>query len=241
LVDAREDQRYRAYFTAWHELSHVIITPKRLDQGEVRRIYPESQRNDPVERLVDRVAGRIGFYKPIFREALEAAYDTEPTVSFSLLENALRFAHRPKSDVPSPSLYATARAFVRCAKVPICFLRVDEQLKKEEQRQIDSSQQWLSGLEPERPEPKLRVAEIHYNADGRHSFEIRRNMRIPSSSIIYRTFYREGSRHTEAPVTHEDQGDWETSRDGPLSSLPIAVSAIRRGRYTYALLTPSGG
>jgi len=42
VIDARADKFFRAYFTAWHEVVHVIITPHHLKEGEVRRTPPSS-------------------------------------------------------------------------------------------------------------------------------------------------------------------------------------------------------
>lgn len=236
IIDARGRKVYRAYFTAWHELTHAIITPHLLEDESVRRTPPREHRTDPTEVLVDQSAARIAYYEPIFRPALRRAYRSVGAFSFEMIKQAIEEATEADEKVPPSSLYAAAKACVRLSDVPMLFLRVDEGVKKKEQEWIDSPQTEMEFPDQPRPKPvpKLRVAEI-YPAGGGKTFEIASNMRVPPSSVIYRAYY--GETVAEKSIEQEEQDDWETSSQGHLSPLPLAVSVTRRGSYTYALLT----
>ena len=214
----------------------MINTPHLIEQGNVRRTPPREERIDALERLVDDSAARIAFYEPIFRPALQQAFREVGTFSFSLVERALQKA-TGETSVPRSSLYASTEACVRLSDVPMCFMHVEEGFKREERERIESPQMEMKfpGQSRPEPEPKLRVATIYKEPPGYSTFEIAPNMRVPTSSVIYRAYY--GETASEEIVEHEDQGEWETSTGGPLSPLPMSVSVAHRGSNTYALLT----
>ena len=60
VIDCRGDKATRRFFTRWHEVAHLLVLEKELD-ALVRR-----SSHDPIERLMDEIAGRIGFYEPLF-------------------------------------------------------------------------------------------------------------------------------------------------------------------------------
>lgn len=59
-------------------------------------------------------------------------------------------------------------------------------------------------------------------------------MRVPAESVLSRAFTSAVDLTVGAD---EDQGWWETSRGGPLPTLPLRVEAARRGRYVYGLIS----
>lgn len=236
IVDARGSKLYRAYFTAWHEIAHILITPHRLEDEKIRRTLPRENRTNPVERLVDDSASQIAFHEPIFRSALKRAYSRVGKLSFGLIEEAIGEALEEESGVPRPSLHATSQACLRLSDIPICFMRVDTSLKKRERERLNSPQMSFPEMEIPKPKPKLRVAEIYRNERASSTFEIASNMRVPPSSVIHRAYYGKESPSEES-IEIEEQSEWETSTDGHLSPLPIAVSVAQRGPYTYALLS----
>lgn len=234
VVDARGPNLYRAYYSAWHELSHVVATPHLLENG-VQRTPPRQQRLDePVERIVERVASRLAFYRPIFEPVLREEIQHEQTLSFEVIRRAARKAAGEVDECPPPSLYATAVASIRHVNVPVCFLTVEPGLKTEEEAQIRSGQMELPGLETPQPEPKPRVNVIEKNEEAKSTFEIYPNMRVPEDSVLYKA--SEDAVVPDDLFGKEDQNDWETSDGGPLSPLPLTVHATRRGNRTYGLL-----
>lgn len=108
-------------------------------------------------------------------------------------------------------------------------------LKAEERRFSKGPQQTLD-FAAVMVHEKLRVTTVASNdlvAGSR--IAIRRNMRVPAESVLMQAHV---STDDVILGADEDQGWWETSRGGPLASLPIRVEAARRGRYVYGLITP---
>lgn len=231
IIDARADKLFRAYFTAWHEVVHVIITPHQLKEGEVRRTPPREKRSEPEEILVDQSAARVAFFERIFRSSLKRAIDREGVMSFAAIESAVEGSMDGDFDIPEPSLFASARACLRVAKRPACLLQVETMLKKKEKEKIESPQNDLFGFDFE---PKPRVANLYKNEQGA-SLEIQKNMRVPTDSVIFRVHRPDSVKERE--VQFENQSQWETSSEGTLSPQALTVSAVRRGSYTYGFLT----
>jgi len=231
IIDARADKLFRAYFTAWHEVVHVIITPHQLEEGEVRRTPPREKRSEPEEALVDQSAALVAFFEPIFRSSLKRGIDREGVMSFTAIETAVEESMDGDFEIPEPSLFASARACLRVVERPICLLQVETMLKKKEKEKIESPQNDLFGFDFE---PKPRVANLYRN-DQESVIEVQKNMRVPTDSAIFRVHQPDFPVEREVQV--EDQSQWETSSGGALTPQPLTVSAIRRGSYTYGLLT----
>lgn len=237
VVDARGSRTYRAYFSAWHELTHVIVTPHRLS-NEVRRTPPREKRHqDPEEWIVDHVASRLAFHRPIFRPNLLEEIKHERGLNFDAIRRAARESVGNEIGCP-PSLYASAIAGIRSVQVPACFLTIDKGLKKKEKRRVNSPQKEIPGLEAPKPSPKLRIQALFANQAAKETIDIRRNMRIPQDSVL-----RNAYEHEAVPddlTRRENQNQWETSNTGALPPLPLTVHATRRGSHTYGLLVANG-
>lgn len=230
VVDARGERAARAYFTAWHELAHLLVHPAQLLFPGFRRTPAAAERDkDPIESVVDHVAGRVAFHPPFFRPALERAAADHGGLTFEALEAARQAA------APTASLFATAMGSIQVVGIPALFVTADMALKAEERRFSKGPQQTLdfaAGMVHE----KLRVTTVAPNdlvAGSR--LAIRRNMRVPNESVLAQAH---ASTDDVTLGADEDQGWWETSRGGPLASIPIRVEAVRRGRYVYGLITP---
>jgi len=238
VVDACGPNLYRAYYSAWHEVGHVVATPHLLENG-VQRTSPRQQRRDePVERIVDHVASRLAFYRPIFQPILREEIQHEQTLNFEVIRRAAREAAGEVDECPPPSLYATAVASIRHTNVPVCFLTVKPGLKKEEAAQIQSGQMVIPGMEAPKPEPKPRVEVLRKNEAAESTFDIYPNMRVPEDSILYQAC--ENDILPDDLFAEENQNDWDTSSGGPLPHLPLTVHATRRGNRAYGLLIAGG-
>jgi hypothetical protein len=115
------------------------------------------------------------------------------------------------------------------------FVTADMALKAEERRFSRGPQQAFDFAVATIQE-KLRATTVAPNdlvAGSR--LAIRRNMRVPADSVLSQAH---ASTVDATLGADEDQSWWETSRSGPLASLPIRVEAVRRGRYVYGLITP---
>lgn len=234
VIDVRGKKRSRAYFTIWHELAHLLTRPPEETGYAPKRRSPSGKEKqaDPEERLVDRIASRLAFYRPLFEPALRRATSGQGGVlTLAAIEEAAEeaFARRMKA-----SLWAAARASLRIVRRPVCLVEVAPILKKSRERRAKKADGDLFGYEPEK---ELRVRQCLRNAEARNSkLEIRRRMRVPEQSLLSRM--HDGQSGSPHSLAKENQDWWDTSAEGVLSPMPMRVSAVRRGDYTYGLLVP---
>ena len=229
IVDARGERAARAYFTAWHELAHLLVHPVQLPFPGFRRTTTAERYKDPIESVVDHVAGRVAFHPPLFEPALARAMADLGGLNFDALEAARVAA------APTASLFATAMGSIHVAGTPAMFVTADMALKAEERRFSQGAQQTFE-FAAATVQEKLRVTTAAPNdlAIG-SSLSIRRNMRVPADSVLAQAH---GSSFDVTLSADEDQGWWETSRGGALPKCPIRVEAARRGRYVYGIISP---
>lgn len=229
IVDARGPRRNRSYFTAWHEIAHLLVHPAQLAFPGFRRSPPQIEiPKDPLESLVDQIAGTVAFYAPFFQPALQAAIKSEGEVSFRAIDIARR------SVAESASLFAAAIGSIRCLNEPVLLLSVAPGLKKAEAAFLKSGQSAFDFAENSIT-PKLRVTSMIPNEAAEKSrLAIRMNMRVPVASVINAVHNHPGDTDSTA---QEDQGWWETTAKGRLADLPLRVHAARRGRFVYALVS----
>ena len=228
VVDARGRRASRAFFTAWHEITHLIVHPEQLPFPGFRRTPNDKEINKaPIESVVDYVAARIGFYPPLFAPVLDDAVRTEGGFTFRALDLARQAA------TPNPSLHATALAGVRFTSEPTVFLTADLACRAAEARAFRSPQQTFDFATVE-PKFDLRAVSVATNEAARQSrLAIHRNIRIPLNSVIAQAFESSGDEDFRQL---ENQDWWETSKNGALPALPLHVQATRRGRFVYGLL-----
>lgn len=232
VVDARGDQASRAYFTAWHEVVHLLITPSQRAFEGVYRSISATRPKDPEESVVDAVAGELAFFEPLVRPVVNAVLAGNGRLSFDLIEEVRKRA------APGASFYATAIAVVRLAEQPALLVQVKPALKAEEVRQICSGQQELDlgGVTPEL-RAKLRLTDaIPTRTAKTAGLRIFKKMRVPERSVLTEV-YR--SAVDVVASRAENQDWWETSSAGALPSLPLLVEAVRRGLYVYGLISPA--
>jgi hypothetical protein len=229
VVDARGDRAARAYFTAWHELAHLLVQPAQLPFPGFRRTPPLIEREkDPIESVVDHIAGRVAFYPPFFGPPLQRAVTDHGGLNFAALEAARDAA------APTASLFATAMGSIQLANTPSLFVTADMALKAEERRFSRGPQQvfdFATSIVSE----TLRVTTVAPNdLVAQSALAIRRNMRVPADSVLSQAY---ASPIDATLGADEDQAWWETSRGGPLRTLPIRIEAARRGRFVYGLIS----
>ena len=231
IVDARGSRASRAFFTAWHEISHVLTTPPQLELKLYRRSpAAEEVRKDPVESAVDHVAGVIAFYPPVFSPVLDRAVGIEAGVNFRAVERA-------RADVaPDASTYAVALAAVRLRDEPLCFVHAEPRLKPSEIKRLRSPQEHLPLYSDPVAIPKLRLLGVVMNEHAKRAgLRLHENLRVPASSVMAR-IERDGlvGEHS----AQENQNVWATSGRGPLPPLSFRMSATRRGPSIYGLVAP---
>ncbi len=61
VIDCRRGKAWRAYFSKWHELAHLLTL---TDQGRLSfcRTHSDAEHRDPEEALMDVLAGDAGFF-----------------------------------------------------------------------------------------------------------------------------------------------------------------------------------
>lgn len=232
VIDARGRRRYRAYFTTWHEITHILIHPAQKEFPGFRR-SPSKQiiRKDPIESLVDHISGHVAFYEPFFGPVITSEFKRFNGLTFEAIECA-------KNKVAQEaSLFATAIQSINHFDDPALLLRIDLGFKKSEKRIMDAQQKSFDFAKPNF-NPKLRAITVIGNnvAKEKKTFEIRQNMRVPQKSVLYEI---SESLFEDKLTAVENQNWWETSASGHLPSQPIKVEAIRRGRFVYGLITKS--
>ena len=233
VIDARGKRASRAFFTAFHEITHLIIHPEQMTFPGYRRTPgTEERRKDPIESVVDHLAGRIAFYAPIFGPILEKAIRQEGDLTFECLD-AIRL-----STSPAPSLHATARAATSLVSESAMFVQADLDCKKAEARALRSPQTTFEFAQV-KPSFDVRAVVVVANTAARGSgLVIHPRIRIPHRSVIWAAF--ESSDDVELRA-RENQSWWENSQIGSLPALPLDVQAIRRGGFVYGLIRPRIG
>jgi hypothetical protein len=233
IIDRRGEELNRANFTAWHELAHLLTTPTQLAFSGLRRSPGREEiLKDPIEQVTDHVAGQIAFYDPLFRPIFAKMIGDE-ILTFDSIERVRA------GSAPAASFYSTAIACVRLSDHPTLLLKIEPRLRASEQRQRMNGQFEFGVGSPITLPAKLRVAQCYPNvAAQRSALRIFKQMRIPPGSVL-RSVYDSLSEVEQAG--REDQSCWETSKDGPLPSLPIDVRAIRRGTHVYGMISPVSG
>lgn len=237
VVDGRGDRAARAYFTAWHELSHLLVHPPQLAMPGFRRTPAQEElERDPLEQVVDHVAGHVAFYEPLFRPAVEEAFTAAGAVNFAAIDEA-----RARAAIPGASLYATAIQAIAYTAAPVALVTLDRVLKPTEQRLLRAPQHDLGLAPAPTVTPQLRVTACIRNAAADASgIRIWRHMRVPAESVLAQAF-SEPAVFEEVWVAEEDQSWWATSDKGALSPLPLQVEAMRRGRFVYGLIAVAAG
>ena len=59
VIDCRGGKLARRFFTRWHEIAHRLTT--HADRGDEEPAYRSE--HDPIERMMDEIAGHVGFYE----------------------------------------------------------------------------------------------------------------------------------------------------------------------------------
>ncbi len=220
VINCQSEHYFRRFFSKWHELGHRLIDGEQL---MIAFRKTSSDRKDPGEVLVDKVAGELAFFSDIVApKAKRLLRESGPT--FKAVES-LR-----KSVARDASRQASALALMRHAKGPAWYIRCALSLKPSEARRKS-----LPGNEKVFV-PTLRVQEVHSNEMAVQSgVRIHRWMRIPMSSHIRRA-YATGEDLTGI----ERLDDWETSEGGSIGSIPILIDTRNFGNEVAALVSAAG-
>lgn len=221
VIDCRGEKATRRFFTRWHEIAHLLVLEKELAEP-VRR-----SAHDPIERLMDEIAGRIGFYEPIFGPVFAREHN-KPLLELRIVE-VIRSTYCDKA-----SFQATLFACQRRMNTPIVYVEAEMKYKAEEERRLRSRQRKF--FADDRPVAKLRIGlAVANRAASDEDFRIVPNMRVPEESIIHRL-------HSDASVEQasgrENLGAWEFSNGSSLTDCEVWVDARKAGDRILAIVQP---
>jgi hypothetical protein len=224
VIDCREEKASRRFFTRWHEIAHLLVLEKELD-APVRR-----SSHDPIERLMDEIAGRIGFYEPFFGPVFAREHRQAP-LEFKTVE-AIRVAYCDKA-----SFQSTLFACQRRMNTPVIYVEAEVKYKAGEERRLRSKQKALFQDDP--PVAKLRVGlAVPNQAATDQGFRIVPNMRVPEGSVIYKLH---SDTSAEEASGSENLGSWEFSDGNSLPDSEVWVDARKAGDRVIAIVQPTNG
>lgn len=224
VIDCRAGKLARRFFTRWHEIAHRLTT--HADRGATEPAYRSE--HDPLERMMDEIAGRVGFYGPFFDPVFNVAHGGKPLLTFETVE-AVR-----AGGFPEASFQATLNACVKRLPTPVMCLEAAIAYKKAVKKRVEDDRPGLFGKE-EPPEGQLRAVKVVAN-DPAHQekFVLPNNMRVPESSVIFRLHGDESARDGQG---REDMGMWE-SQGKCQEGRAVAVEARSLRDRVIAILQP---
>ena len=215
VIDCRGAKIHRAYFTKWHEIAHILTLPPKSANFSIS--HDSASSNQPLEKLMDIIAGKLGFYSPITSKF------TTNEISFEAVE-LLR-----QQLCPTASFQSALINFSKFWSSPCILIEANLALKKDEQAK--SNQLGFYFHEP--AEPKLRAIHVTLSDTAREdNFVIHQNMRVPEKSVITEIFYGK----SDYLQSVEDLSWWESKGKSLLSSA-VKVSAKRFGSSINVLIT----
>lgn len=162
IIDCRGEKVYRAYFTKWHELAHLLtLTPQmRL----VFRRTHGAALQDPEEALMDIIAGEVGFFSDLLSIEGTAA------VSFENIER-IRAEFCPEASYQSSLI-----GIVKALPQPCILVEAAQRFKRGEESAGNAAS-------------PLRVIHVTVNQAARDAGVIMHpNWRVPRRSAIYSAF-----------------------------------------------------
>lgn len=225
VINCRGWHALRRYFSKWHEVVHLILDGKQL-RFAFRRT--PSERREPEEVLVDRIAGILAFYPGIFEPALRREMDSAGCLTFDLVDRVR------KKVAPEASRHATLLACLRHCGYPVYFVRARMGYKRKEEKLLAEYATTLFPKDFPPPKPKLRVHEVaHSQAAEELGIRIHKNMEIPQSGAIASAF-RDGP---SLPCRGREKLElWRTSSTGPIGYGEVEVEAFRIDEEVWALV-----
>lgn len=214
VIDGRGERASRVYFGIRHEESHLLsLTPAQLS-FVFRRTH--ATRNAAEERLMDRIAGELAFYPPLFRPELKRLQRRYVRPCFQLVDDV-------RAEVcPDASWTASAVAVVEQNDFPAVFLTARYGSK-------------TSDTDPRSPSWALRASPRGNTAARAAGLTIHWNYRVPKASIIHTAFHaphRLLDQHAD-----ERLGMWTSSDGSRLRDLSVHVEVRRRRDDVAAIIT----
>lgn len=220
VIDARGSKYAKEWFSKWHELAHLIAEP----QTEFVFRRTQATRRDPVERLMDQIAGELGFFSDLLLPKMQQfGLDVRrPTLS--------QMAKFKDDELEFTSLQSTFIAILRHCEEPAILIEAKVDLNPSEKNRARQG---------ESLEPQLRaITTAHNESARRRKFFIHRWMRIPPTSVI--ASLANGDRTLEFDPQVECLSAWQ-SGERSLSKMAISVEAMCAGPGRVLALIQKAG
>jgi hypothetical protein len=223
VIDCRSGKAARRFFSRWHEIAHVLTTVEQL-QFPLRR---STKKKDAVEKMMDLIAGDVGFFEPIFAPLLKRELAANGGLSFVAVEK-IRL-----SFCPTASMEATLNACSSRVSYPVIILQAAMGYKMAEERAMASLQSEL--IPAEKPSPQLRVKTVVPNpAARRMGIMLPKNMRVPAGSVIMAAAQNPEAHQSIQAV--ENLNWWRTSDGTALRHASVQVEAVVINDRAWAIL-----
>ena len=221
VIDCRGSKLARRFFTRWHEVAHRLTTHADMPDTVYR------SEHDPIEQMMDAIAGHVGFYEPLFQPAYKRAIEGKSHLTFSMVDAII------SSAFPSASFQSTLFACTRRMTTPVVYLEAALDHKKEVKRRLA-----MPSLFRDAPPPgELRAVKvIQNNAAQQERFTIPTNMRVPPETVIHRLFDAEPQAIGDG---HEDLSQWE-SNGRSLKARAVVVEGRKVADRVIAIVQPMG-
>lgn len=221
VIDCRGSKLARRFFTRWHEIAHRLTT--HADGGATEPGYRSE--HDPIERMMDEIAGHVGFYEPIFDPAFRQASEGKPLLTFGTVETII------SESFPTASFQATLFACARRVTTPVVYLEAALAHKKEVKRRLQTPS--MFGDDP--PPGQLRAVKVIPNKEAQtEGFTIPTNMQVPPGTVIHRLFDAEPQSSDDAK---EDLSQWE-SKGKSLEARAVVVEGRKVADRVIAIVQP---
>ena len=221
VIDCRGEKSWRAYFTKWHEVAHLLTLTSQTHFA-FRRTH-SSTSGSAEESMMDIIAGKFAFYPQIIGKY------TKGDISFDAIETVRQQL------CPDASKQSSLIGITDAWAAPCLLITAELAVRKSERAQL--SQQGFAFTR--HPEFKLRATRVKANeAARRNGFKIFENMRVPERSIIYRVF-AEGILYG---MEREDLSWWTASDGTMLEPRPVMIEArLTLAEHVEALVSPLDG
>ena len=216
IINCQGWHEYRRYFSKWHEIVHRLLEGQQPSFAFRRT---KSERSEPAEVLVDRIAAKLAFYPDMFEPVVREEYEREGCLTFDSIDRVR------ERIAPDASREATAIACLQHISTPVWFLQCRMGLKASEARKLNDPQ--MSFFPEEPPEAKLRVRSGASSPSADElGVRFHPNMRVPQSSIVALAFDDSWGLPKQGV---EPLNTWVTSSGGPIDSGEIHLEAKRSG------------
>jgi hypothetical protein len=221
LIDCRGSRLARRFFTKWHEIGHRMTT--HADPGEQEPAC-RSEHN-PIERMMDEIAGHVGFYGPFFEPVFGAAHTGKALLTFDTVKSV------HDGGFQEASFQATLNACAKRLPTPVMYLEATMAYKKEVRRRLATPSMFADDTLP----GELRAVRVIPNeAAQQDKFVIPTNMRVPEASVIHRLFVDETASDG---ACNEDLCWWE-SQGKKQPRRAVVVEARKVADRVIAIVQP---